>query len=438
MKARLRRLSNIQARIRPYLKESSWILIGQIASFTGLLTLVRVLTERMDPTEYGTLALGLTVAALINQVVMSGVIPGVARYYSIASEQQDLGGYLGGVANLLKCATAVVGLIGVILVAGLWISGFSHLIAIVLAALVLSVFQGCYSSLNGLQNAARQRSIVAFHNGAEAWLKILSVVVVAKFIGISSTNVILAYSFVSLIVTLSQLRLLRRTIPSSHPVETVGPSWTRQMATYSLPFATWGIFTWGQQVSDRWALEFFGASGDVGKYALLYQLGFGPILVITGLSMAFFGPILYERSGDASDAVRNSDVHRLGWKLAVLATTVTLFIFVATFVFHEFLFRILAAAEYREISYMLPWVVLAGGLYSTSQMLALKLMSEMRSADMTRAKIMTSLMAIALNLAGATIAGIQGVVASLLIFSIVSLIWMSVLAKQSVRTSASI
>jgi hypothetical protein len=48
-------------------KEGSWIVIGQISSVLGSLVLVRVLTERLDPAQYGQLALGLTVANLVNQ-----------------------------------------------------------------------------------------------------------------------------------------------------------------------------------------------------------------------------------------------------------------------------------------------------------------------------------------------------------------------------------
>jgi O-antigen/teichoic acid export membrane protein len=39
----------------------------------GALVLVRVLTEYLTPAQYGQLALGLTVAGLVNQVVMAGM-----------------------------------------------------------------------------------------------------------------------------------------------------------------------------------------------------------------------------------------------------------------------------------------------------------------------------------------------------------------------------
>ena len=75
-------------------KEGSWIVLGQITSVFGMLVLVRMLTEYLDPIQYGQLALGLTVAGLVNQVVMGGITNGIVRFYSIASEKHDLQGYL--------------------------------------------------------------------------------------------------------------------------------------------------------------------------------------------------------------------------------------------------------------------------------------------------------------------------------------------------------
>ena len=63
--------------------------------------MVRVLTEQLDPTEYGELALGLTIAALVYQVVNGGINNGIGRFYSIAVEKDDLNGYLHASLRML-------------------------------------------------------------------------------------------------------------------------------------------------------------------------------------------------------------------------------------------------------------------------------------------------------------------------------------------------
>jgi O-antigen/teichoic acid export membrane protein len=419
-----------KTRIHRLSAEVGWVVAGQVASVTGALVLVRVLTEYLDSAQYGQLALGLTVAGFVNQTVMGGIVNGIGRYYSIAAEKQDLGGYLHATIYFLAYATAAVALIGLILIASMTWQGYSQWVSLVAAALLFAVLSGYNSTLNGIQNAARQRAIVAFHGGLDAWLRILLAVGVVLWLGTSSTAVIIGYACSCILITISQLIFLRRTILQQHTPTHNRQQWMPQIWAYSLPFTTWGIFTWMQQVSDRWALQVFGSNSDVGQYAVLFQLGFTPIALITGMAISFLGPILYQRSGDATDHGRNINVHRFSLRIARISIIVTLLGFTITITLHEWLFGILVAAEYRSISHLLPWVVLAGGIFAAGQILALKLMSEMKSSVMTTAKIVTALIGSILNVIGGAFAGLQGVVLATLVFSVIYFIWMTVLANR--------
>ena len=79
-------------------------------------------------------------------------------------------------------------------------------------------------------------------------------------------------------------------------------------------------------------------------------------------------------------------------------------------------------------------VSLDGWLFASGQILALKLMSEMKSARMTSAKIVTALLGVAFNVYGASVAGLAGVVAALIAFSVVYLAWMIWLAQEAPRS----
>lgn len=411
--------------------EGGWILLSQIASVSGALALVRVLTEYLAPASYGELALGLTVAALVNQAVFGGLTNGFARFYSIAAEKSDLGGYLRATRRLLAYGTSAVLAGGVLLVLGLLASHRTHWINLAIAVVIFSLFSSYNSALIGIQNAARQRWIVAFHSGLDAWLKIGLAVIAMHVIGVTSTAVVIGYACSSLVVTSSQLLFLRRTIPPSKPSETSEvKAWTKQTWAYSLPFSIWGVFTWMQGASDRWSLQAYGTAAAVGQYAVLYQLGYAPIALVTSLATAVFGPILYQRSGDATNHSRNSDVHKLCWRTAQLSLACTLVGVVIAWSMHGLLFRLLVATKYRETSYLLPWMILAGGLFAASQVFGLKLMSEIRSTEMLTAKIVTALLGTGLCVAGARLAGINGVVSALVIFSATILLWLALLARR--------
>lgn len=424
-----------RARARSLSAEASWIIVGQIASVIGSLVLVRVLTEYLTPDQYGRLALGLTVAGLVNQVVMGGVGAGIGRYYCVAAEREDLASYLQAARSILVFATLVLLAIGLVFIVILYCLGFSQWMGLAAAALVFSVLTGYNGTLSGIQNAARQRVIVAFHSGLDAWLKILIAVGCMLWLGASSTAVVIGYACSAMLITVSQIIFLRRTITSKQTTIENRQQYMQQMWIYSVPFISWGVFTWMQQASDRWALEFFGSTTDVGQYAALFQLGYTPIAIIVGMAMSFFGPILYQRAGDATNQARNVNVHQLGWRIAKVSLMITLIGFGITLVLHEWIFSLLVASEYRASSHLLPWVVLAGGVFAAGQMLALKLMAEMKPSTMTTAKIVTALIGVTFNLVGAAIAGMQGVVGATIVFSGIFLMWMGMLATRNTVTT---
>ena len=71
--------------------EGAWILAGQIVTVIAALTLVRAVTGVLPPAAYGEVALGMTVATLVNQLITGCIANGISRYWSIADERGDLG-----------------------------------------------------------------------------------------------------------------------------------------------------------------------------------------------------------------------------------------------------------------------------------------------------------------------------------------------------------
>ena len=416
-------------RFRRLALEGFWILGGQVAAVIGALVLVRVLTEYLEPEQYGQLTLGLTIAGLVNQVVMGGLTAGISRFYSIAAEKNELSGYLNASQGLMGYAVITAGAITLISIAGLLSMRHSQWIVLVSAALMLSVFNGFSSALGGIQNAARQRAVVALHGGVEPWLRILLAVGMMIWLGSSSTAVILGYAFSSLIVTGSQLFFLKRLISADQPILNTSDNWRQQIWSYSWPFSVFGVFTWLQQISDRWALQTYASGHDVGLYAVVFQLGYVPIGLALGMAMTFLGPILYQRSGSTTDQNRNMDVHQIAWRITFAGLAITALAFVLTLLLHEEIFQLLVATKYHEVSYLLPWMIVAGGVFSSAQMLALKLMSEMKTAVMTTAKIVSAILGVILNIYGASQFGSQGVVAALVAFSCIYFFWMVWLAQ---------
>ena len=199
-------------RIRRLSKEGFWIVLGQAAAVLGSLAGVRLLTELLAPAVYGELALGLTVAALVNQIVLGPLANGITRFYAPAQEQGDLGGYLSCDAALVSAATGVVLLIILLAVAGLLARRARTMDCHGRAALVFATLSGYNAILNGIQNAARQRAIVALHQGIESWARFLVAAGLLLWLGASSTVAMIGFAVAVVLVLGSQYVFFRRTV----------------------------------------------------------------------------------------------------------------------------------------------------------------------------------------------------------------------------------
>lgn len=405
-------------------REGSWTAIGQIASVSGTLILIRLLTEYINPAQYGQLSLGLTIAGLVNNLVMGGISNGIGRYYSIALEKKDISGYLKASTQIMVYATLVVAFIGALILIGLLTYGYKQWSGLAIAALVFSVLSGYSGAFSGIQNAARQRKIVAFHGGLDSWLKVLLSAVILIWIGTEISAIIIGYIIATLLVNISQIYFLRQVNSDVNRSTIHSNTWLRQIWAYSWPYSTWGVFTWMQQVSDRWALERWGSADDVGMYTVLFQLSYGPIGLITTALMSFLSPIFYSRMGDATNNQRVLDTKRLTFNLTVVCIVVTMVAAFCGWMFHDIFFKILANERYREISYLLPWMIIAGGFMSGYHILGSRISSALETRSVIKSQVVTAVLAVAANCLGASLFGLRGIVFSLVAYSSTFFVWM--------------
>jgi O-antigen/teichoic acid export membrane protein len=421
-RSRLRRLSG----------EGIWILIGQIATVAASFVLVRVLTENLDPEQYGQLALGLTIASLMNQVVIGGIVAGIGRFYSIAAEKQDLDGYLHATRSLLRYAATLISGLGLILMAILYWFGYLQWMWLTAAALVFSILSGFNSALSGIQNAARQRAVVAWNNGLDGWLKILLALGVIFWLGHSSTAVVIGYALSTLLVTGSQFIFLRRLIKNPSKIVDADNQWLQQIWIYSWPMAAGGLFNWGYYASQRWALELFTTTGDVGHFYALTQIAYTPITVAAGMLMSFLTPILYTRAGAATDNDRLRTTHRVVIRVALFGFGFTLLLVSLSFFMHETIFRWLVTSDYRQISLYMPYVILAAGILSVSQALSVILTIENDTIRILPLAIIGNGSTAALNFYLTYQWGMKGLIAAMVIGALIHLTWMLKLVLKNI------
>ncbi len=412
------------------IKEFSYVAFGQGIAFIGALILVRVLTENLPPEEYGYLALSLTLVGLVNQSIMGGITVGIGRFYTVAEQEKAIKGFLREATRVVCYGGTVVVVLGINVLLVLYLNTDTRWMPLTLVAIIFSMLSAVNGVLNSIQNSARQRLPVALHGALDALLKIVFLILFIKAFGPNGTVIISAYCLSLFVVIVSQFITLSKTCGKQLNSQHESGEWAKKIWAFSWPFSIFGIFTWAQQSSDRWALEYFVTSGDVGQYAVLFQIGYTPTVFAVGIITSYLGPIIYQKSGTHKNQWQDIGVHNLTLKVVFITLLLTAVAFVTTVIMHDWIFELLVSYEYRAKSHLLPWMVLSGGIFAASQVLAMKFISEMKSRDLMTVKIVTAIFGMVLNVISVIIAGLDGAVFGLLVFSLSNLLYMLLLSGR--------
>ena len=412
--------------------EIFWITLGHFFAMTGALFNVRLLTELLHPVVYGYLSLAMTITILINQTVTGPISNGITRHFVIAKEQGDLYRYFFSVRFLFLSAAFLVFIVSICFTIFAKIAKCYAWISVVPFASFFALLSGIDAIINGIQNAARQRPIVAFHKGLNPWMRSLGAVISISIVGDSSVTVLLGYSIGLLPLLFSQWFFLQPLVCRSQSALSNGRNWENEIWHYSWPFVVWGGLNWVYLSVDRWALGLFSGSQQVGLFAILFQLGYMPISQVSTIAMQVFAPIFFERAGDASDQKRIVSVRLLGKRLSLFVAGIVFLSVVVVSLFHQGLFKFLAAEQYRHVSYLLPGMVLSGGCFALGQTIALRLMSEKKTKILLIVNAASAISGIFFSIIFIYFFGIVGAVIAKVAYSIIY-VFASIVAVQQSR-----
>jgi O-antigen/teichoic acid export membrane protein len=163
------------------------------------------------------------------------------------------------------------------------------------------------------------------------------------------------------------------------------------------------------------------------------MLGYSPMSTIAAVLVQLAAPVIYQSSSraDPAQALRLAKRQCDLLAGAIIATTVVAWLI--AFCFHERIFDIFIAKDYRSASPLMPWMILAGGIFSAGEAAAVFLNSAMRTHLQIAPKIITALVGIALNVLAARSFGSQGVVFSVLAFSILYFLWLRYIVWKTTK-----
>jgi len=428
---RIRRSHSSIARV---VGETGLIALGFLLVVSAGLTGTRWLTVHLSPLEYGELALYTTAALLCQQVFLMPVSQAGLRFLAPAVESGTLPALLAVLARMLFWRSALLVGAGALAVIVLSLGGV-HVWSVVPPLLLLAIALGVGGTIDGLQNAARRRSAVAFNQGLSQWARVICAIALIKALSATSRSALKGYALGALFALAGQWVLFSRTAP---PFIGTPPLLPRigvdAVKRYARAFSLWGAFTWAHLISDRWAIQLFGTTAQVGLYQALYQIGFYPIMIIAALIVQVAAPILFETSGDGSDVLQARQSDALHRKVVTLAVVATIAAVAAAVPLHRIIFGLAVAPQYQSVSRLLPWVVLSGGLMGCGHIACIRFMSAGNAEQLIVPKIVTACGGIAMNLLGAFYWGLEGVVAAGPVVGAAYVLWLRLLRPHRCGT----
>ena len=396
--------------------------------------------ERDGPEGYGQLALGITIAGLINMFVYGPFGQVVLRFFSVYRERGELNVYFY-VLKKIHIASGLL-LIGCVAVASapiFWWFGADWAMLVLMTSL-FGIVTGFYSSFLFLQGALRQRKMVALHQAAEAWLRPALGVAALMVFGCGTPIVFLGFIVGTLLVVLSQWafssrsEIIRRHWNAPAPENTIQNKATREFFAYAGPLSKFAVFSTISIYADRWMLQGLFGVNQVGIYVALYQIANAPVALLFNSATRLMEPIIFARAGTMTNTTQAITANRLLYKMIVVFSLLMVPIVIAAYSFGEPLVRILTSTAFSGYAGVL-WIMTAGiSMFYMGQLLTIKGMNFHRPGIYILPKAVQAGVFLVLIYFLARYFGLAGVAVSICISSLLYIVMVIVVNRRLGKT----
>lgn len=377
-------LARLGDRIRRWSRELWWVASGQLFGVLGSFALIKVLTQELDPHAYGELALGLTMAGALHMFIYGPIEQTALRF---VSKYRDLGQLSHFRVQLVRLHRRLGGwLMATGTVAGilvLWFAGRRWGLLLV-AAVAFGVLGGAVATMTSVLNGLRERRIVAFHQGADPWVRLVFSTLAVLLLPAAGWTALMAFAVGSLVILGSQFLFTTRRCPDLHSRPAIHANsenreFLGHLTSYGLPFTAFALFATISAYADRWLLLARLDESSVGVYAAALQIANAPMLLLSGITTQLVVPVIFERT---SLADRVSDPRSFQRLIAVslgvygtAAATLT----VAAYIYGSELMLLVTSPEFAVHGGIL-WIVALGlSLANAGQILVLKGLAQGKS-----------------------------------------------------------
>lgn len=316
---------------------------------------VPIYTRLFAPDEFGNYVLAVAVGEFLLLVLIEGFGLGAIRFFSAYQRKSGLSSYFAVVFSSVGLITlaAATASTGILLIFGSLIS--PDLYPLLWATVVLFVVTACFTTLTDIlrgQEKSRWYTIFSISQSLGGIIFGLLFVLVFKT-GIGGLIWGQAFALLLLVLPLFWITTRSVAVRAAH----LNRSDYKQIWSFSLPFTVANLAFWTLTLSDRYIIELFHGSYDVGLYSVANRIASRTILLLVSLFILVPVPMicrLWEERGRQASEEALTAFTRMFFLMVIPAVT-GLAVVAAPLV------RILADEAYYE-GYRAIWLVAFGSM----------------------------------------------------------------------------
>lgn len=406
--------------------EAALVFISQGSTAILSLVLFLYISNKLTQSDYGSLALYLTLLTLLQQIIFSPISNSLSRYFPICRESGRLFLLRGIIRKLL-----FISLMASVFLACSVFYGLQNL------SLALMIVYGtlfCLSTiLDSILNTSRLRMAYLCCASLHFLSRLIFVYIIHQIYGPSLESTLLGLvigSCISFFVSFLNTQVPLASLPSGDSQGNL----LNELLVYGLPFSVWGIFSFLQQSADKWSLFLFSSREEVGIYAIYFQLGYSTFLLFSSALNQLLLPILFQHMSSVESDNKDKVVKRNTYQINAIYFTTAIGVIISS-LFHAHIAKLLLPAIYWSNSQLLTGMILAGGLYSAAQAWANVPLLFCDSKVLLKSRIGISLVGVLIYLVSAKLMNSSGVVIGQVMFAIIALIWTKAVAQKFKKKS---
>jgi O-antigen/teichoic acid export membrane protein len=336
--------------IKSFLKDSIGYLPAQIApALIGFIS-IPIITRIFTPQEYGNYILALATISILT--TLSGWIPiSIIRFYPQYEKEEKTEYFFNTAISFALLTVFIITGLFLLILAVIKNKISANLFYLLFVSAGVFIFVAFFEFF---QYWLRVKRKVPWYSGFFIWKSVMSLAIGLGLIflfklGIESLLIGIVLSILII------LPLLWKKAAGGYSIQIpeLKKNLYKQMSSYSMPLVFGNLAAWILSLSDRYILEGFRGSGEVGIYSASYNISEKSVMMITTLFMLAAGPLgvhIWEKEGKEKSAEFASKVTRYYLLICIPAI-------VGLIVLSRPIVQIMTGDKYLEGYIIFPFIV---------------------------------------------------------------------------------